>query len=801
MYLLLLIPTSIFVLYRRWPAWIWTTSTLAIFTLQGICSQFNLAMLVLSVFLIFIMFFIHFGGLRRIWFTAPLYRWFSKALPPISKTEEEAIAAGTVWWDAELFSGKPDWNKLFSATAASLTSEEQDFIDGPVKQLCTMLDEWEINQHGDLSPEVWQFVKDNGFFGMIIPKEYGGKGFSAHANSAVVMKIASKSVTCAVTVMVPNSLGPGELLEQFGTQEQKDKYLPSLANGKDVPCFALTSPWAGSDAGGIPDTGIICEREIDGKKVLGYELSWDKRYITLAPVATLLGLAFHMKDPDHLLGDKEDLGITLALVETTTQGVEIGDRHSPIGSPFMNGPTRGDKVFIPMNTIIGGQERIGHGWRMLMSCLAAGRAISLPAMATAGSQYAIFTSSAYAQLRRQFRVSVNQFEGIQEVLARMAASAYRCESARSLTLTAIDMGEKPVVLSAILKHYLTEDYRRNINGALDIHGGKGICLGPDNYLASPYQTLPVSITVEGANILTRSMIVFGQGAIRCHPWLLKEMQAAQQGGPQGLYAFDNALLQHLGFVFSNAVRAKVLAFTGGRSSLLKQAGLVGWSVRRVNRLSAAFALTSDLTLAVLGGKFKFAEFLSGRLADILSYMYLSTSALKNWMDQGQPAEQEDLVRWVMMDSFHLAEQALIDVIENFPIKFFRPLLKIALFPWGRWAKKPGDQLTHKFVKQLRQPGALRDFLGKGIHVDPKGNSPVDHLEKTFIQMHNCEASANIVRNAYRQELYPDNVDALAQKAVKSGLLEEKQAAALCEAIHNLDRVIQVNEFKPEQFKS
>src|SRR5262249_33370435 len=496
--------------------------------------------------------------------TRPILSWYRKVLPPISPTERDAIAAGTVWWDAELFSGKPHWEKLRTFAAPHLTPEEQAFLDGPVEKLCAMLSDWEIRRNGVLPEHVWSFIRDNGFMGMIIPKERGGLGFSALMHSAVVMKVASRSPAAAVTVMVPNSLGPAELLMRYGTDAQRDYYLPRLARGEEIPCFALTAPEAGSDAASIPAKGVVCYGEHPGKRVLGMRVTWNKRYITLAPVATILGLAFRLYDPEHLLSDKDDIGITLALVPTNTPGVEIGRRHFPAGQAFQNGPTQGRDVFIPMDYVIGGQAQVGHGWRMLMDCLAAGRAISLPALGTGAAMFCARFAGAYARIRRQFGLPIGRFEGIETPLARIAGYAYSLEAARRLTASSLDHGEQPSVLSAILKYHATERMRIALNDALDIHGGRAICDGPRNYLFGVYMSVPVAITVEGANILTRSLMIFGQGAIRCHPYLLKEMESANLPDPdESLRAFDKALFAHVRSATSNIMRSLVHNVTFG----------------------------------------------------------------------------------------------------------------------------------------------------------------------------------------------------------------------------------------------
>ena len=734
--------------------------------------------------------------LRRALLTDRLFDWFRKVLPAMSSTEREALESGTTWWDAELFSGRPKWRKLMQHPKPSLSAEEQAFLDGPVEELCRMLDQWQIGQDQDLPPEVWNFIRNNRFLAMIIPKEYGGLEFSAQGNAAVVTKISSCNQTAAVTVMVPNSLGPGELLHYFGTKEQKDHYLPRLARGEDIPCFALTSPLAGSDAASMPDKGVVCKGMYQGKEVLGLKVSWDKRYITLAPVATVVGLAFKAFDPDGLLGDKKDLGITCALIPANTPGVETGNRHLPGGAPFMNGITRGKDVFIPMDWVIGGQERVGQGWRMLMHCLSAGRAISLPAQAVAGGKICSMLTGAYARVRYQFKQPIGKFEGIQEPLARIGGETYRMDAAHRMTLVALDQGEKPAVLSAILKANLTEANRRVVNDAMDVHGGKAVVLGPRNYLAQGYQSLPVAITVEGANILTRSMIIFGQGAIRCHPWLLKEMTAATSQAPDARKQFDRALFGHFGYTISNTVRAFVLGLTGGRLSRAPVAGPLKRDVQRINRLTAAFTLIADFTLLILGGRFKFAEKLSGRFADALSHLYLASAIVKRFEDDGRPAEDLPLARWGLDDSLHRVEQALIGVLSNFPIGWMGRLLRAWAFPFGRVHEPADDRTGQRIAELLMSHNPSRDRLLGDVFRPVDGVGAAVAL-KAFDAMLAAEEAERAVVNGLKRMPTPINVEGLAKKAVEAGLITDEQARTLIQAQKLAGELIAVDDFSPE----
>jgi len=732
--------------------------------------------------------------LRRALVTDRLFDWFGKVLPAMSDTEREALESGTTWWDAEIFSGRPRWKRLMKHPAPSLTDEERAFLDGPVEALCRMLDEWQIYNDQDLPPEVWEHLRKHRFFSMIIPKEYGGLGFSAQGNGAVVTKIASCSAAAATTVMVPNSLGPGELLHHFGTKEQKDHYLPRLASGEDIPCFALTSPLAGSDAASMPDKGIVCKGMHNGEEVLGLRVTWDKRYITLAPVATLIGLAFKAFDPNGLLGERESLGITCALIPADAPGVDNGKRHVPGGSPFMNGPTRGTDVFIPMDWVIGGRERIGQGWPMLMHCLSAGRAISLPALSVANGKLLSLLSGAYARVRYQFKQPIGNFEGIQEPLARIAGETYRMDAAHRMTLVALDQGEKPAVLSAILKANLTEGYRRLTIDAMDIHGGKGIIMGPRNYLGLIYQSLPVAITVEGANILTRSMIIFGQGAIRCHPWLLKEMTAATSQAPDARRAFDRALFGHIGYTIRNAVRSLALGLTGGRLSHAPLGAPVARHYRRINRLTANFTLIADVALLMLGGKFKFAEKLSGRFADALSHLYIASAALKRFADDGRPDEDLPLVEWAVADSLHRVEEALHGVLANFPSAVAAAALKRVCFPFGRVHGPPDDRTGERVARLLMTANRARDRLTHDVFRPVTGPGAAVALD-AFEAVLAAEDAERALVNGLKRQPTPVNVDKLTAEGVAAGLIDEQQARLLIEAQRLSAELIAVDEFE------
>jgi acyl-CoA dehydrogenase len=733
--------------------------------------------------------------LRRLLISDRLFSLYRKLMPSMSSTEREALEAGTVWWDGEIFSGRPRWRRLLKVKPPGLTEREQAFLDGPVEELCRMLNDWEIcDSYRKLPGPIWDFLKQHRFFSMIIPEEYGGLGFSAQGNSAVVMKLCSRNLTAAVTVMVPNSLGPAELLLHYGTEEQKHYYLPRLASGEEIPCFALTSSGAGSDAGSMSDHCIVCMGTHEGQEVLGMRVTWDKRYITLAPVATLLGLAFKAQDPDGLLGDNPDLGITCALIPADTPGVEIGNRHMPIGSVFQNGPTRGKDVFIPMDWIIGGQAQIGRGWRMLMQSLSAGRAISLPALGTAGGKMAAMMSGAYARIRKQFGMPIGYFEGIEEPLARIAGRTYRMDAARKLTLVALDEGEKPGVLSAIVKYQLTEGSRQSINDAMDIHGGKGIIQGPNNYLAHAYQAAPISITVEGANILTRSLIIFGQGAIRAHPWLLKEMNAVRgRAAGNARREFDNALFSHAGYTISNGVRAFMLAVSGGLATTAPVRGPTARYFRQMTRMSAAFALVADAVLLTLGGKFKFREKLSGRLADVLIHLYLGSAVLKRFEDDGRPQEDLPLLQWAMDDSLYTIQQGLLEVLQNFPAPLLRGLLRLAVFPIGRPYQRPSDRLGKQVAKMLLSENPSRDRLLDGtFHSDADDAS--GRVNRAFQLALDSADAEQAIQNALKQPVSPENYLPLVKRAVESGVITEEQATRVRLAQQAAAAVIEVDEF-------
>jgi acyl-CoA dehydrogenase len=740
--------------------------------------------------------------LRRALVSKPLLALYRRILPPMSDTERIALEAGTVWWEGELFRGHPDWTRLHAYPEPALTAEEQAFLDHEVDELCRLSDDWRISHElMDLPPEAWQYIKDKGFLGLIIPKKYGGKEFSAWAHSQIVTKLSTRCSASAVTVMVPNSLGPAELLLHYGTDAQKDHYLPRLARGLEIPCFALTSPQAGSDAASIPDYGIVCRGKHQGREVLGMRVTWDKRYITLGPVATLLGLAFRLYDPEHLIGDTEDLGITCALIPTDHPGVQIGRRHFPLNAVFQNGPNWGKDVFMPLDWIIGGPAMAGQGWRMLMECLAAGRSISLPASNTGMAKLTARAVGGYARVRSQFKTAIGRFEGIQEPLARIGGNLYMMDAARRMTAGAIDLGEKPSVVSAIVKYHITERARSVVNDGMDILGGKGICLGPSNFLGRAYQQIPIGITVEGANILTRSLIIFGQGAIRCHPYVLREMRAAlAEDTPAALAEFDSALFAHIGYTVSNAVRALVTGLTG--SHWVGVPAGVAPETRRyyqqLTRFSTAFAFLADAAMLTMGGDLKRKERLSARLGDILSLMYLCSATLKRYEADGRQAEDAPLMHWAIWDAMYQAQHAFEGVMSNFPNRALAVLLRALIFPLGRPYVVPSDRLGTQVAKCLIEPGASRDRLTADMYLPQDEHEPVAAIELALKATVAAEAIEARLRAAQKRGELKARGPALMQAAVDAGLIDAAERALIERRDQLRDRVVKVDDF-PQDF--
>ncbi|CAE6825806.1 Acyl-coenzyme A dehydrogenase [Paraburkholderia aspalathi] len=742
--------------------------------------------------------------LRRTWLTKPVLDIFRKILPEMSPTERDAIEAGTVWWDAQLFSGRPHWDTLLGYGPATLSAEEQAFLDVECEQLCDLANDWETSMvWQDLSPETWQYIKERGFLGMIIPKQYGGKQFSAYAHSQVIMKLSTRCSAAAVSVMVPNSLGPAELLMHYGTEEQKNHYLPRLARGDDIPCFALTSPYAGSDAAAIPDVGIVCKGTFEGRETLGFRVTWDKRYITLGPIATVLGLAFRALDPDHLLGSEEEPGITCALIPTDHPGVNIGRRHWPLNAVFQNGPNSGKDVFIPLDWVIGGRAQVGNGWRMLMECLAAGRAISLPSSNVGMAKIAVRGTGAYAAIRRQFRTPVGKFEGVQEALGRMGGNLYVMDAARRLSAHAVDLGEKPSVISAIAKYHITERARMVINDGMDVAAGKGICMGPSNFLARAYQQVPIAITVEGANILTRCLIIFGQGAIRCHPYVLKEMEATRETDrSKALRDFDAAFFGHVSFTLSNVVRSFVYGVTGGAfitKPRTAYAPLLSY-YRAATRISTAFALLADVSMFVLGGDLKRRERISGRLGDVLSQLYLISATLKRFEDEGRQEEDLPLVRWGVEDSLYKAQHALDGVLANYPNRLAAGLVRVLAFPFGLPHREPSDRLGTEIAELMQTPGAARNRLVSDSYVPHPDVDALGYGELVFELNPRFTEIDQKLRDAVKQGLLepmPQSLPQLAawtETAQQKGLIDADDRRVLEDYARYGAQVVKVDDF-------
>ena len=794
---------------RESPMWQWGVGALVIGLLSRIDLSAGFAFgggvgLVLALLPGLILLALSVKAIRMPVLITPVYGAVKSILPKVSRTEQEALDAGTVGWDAELFSGRPDWSKLSAIRPLTLTADEQAFLDNQTETACKMIDDWDIrNNRADLSPELWQYLKDEGFLGMLIAKEHGGLGFSAQAQSMIVSKIASRSVAAGITVMVPNSLGPGELLEKYGTPEQKEKYLGRLARGLEVPCFALTGVHSGSDAGGMRDIGVVTKGMWEGKETLGVTLSFDKRYITLAPIATLVGLAFILKDPENLLGKGENIGITLALVPHDHPGVEIGRRHFPARQAFMNGPTRGTDVFIPMEFLIGGIDYAGQGWRMLMECLSTGRAISLPAIGTTSIKQALRVTSAYARVRRQFGIPVGLMEGVAEPLGEMVKRAYTFEASRRLTASMVDEGQRPAVISALLKYRTTEAMRDSVDDSFDIHGGRAIQDGPTNYLFGGYMATPVAITVEGANILTRTLMTFAQGVLRAHPFLYKEIAAAQNADKKaGVDQFDVAFGGHTRFMLRNIVASFLHGVSNGAfASTPTENEMAGW-YRKLHRYAQAFALTADWTTVILGGQLKRKQKLSGRMADILGDLYLMSATLRRFEDEGRIAEDKALVDAIMADRIAAMEQSFDAVFANFPNRLAANAMRFLCFPLGRHAKPASDRVNYRFVRAVLQPGAFRDRLTTGLYVSADPDDVTGVLEDALIKVTEAEEIETKFIKASRKGVFERRLDRDAiEDAVAAGVLTGNEAGIMRAAEEATDRVVKVDDFAADELSA
>ena len=741
---------------------------------------------------------------RRKQISAPLLKMFAKVTPKLSETERTALEAGTVGFEGELFSGKPDWHELLKQPKPELSVEEQAFMDGPVEELCAMIDDWQITHElADLPPDVWEFIKQNKFFGMIIPKQYGGLQFSALAHSAVLQKLSTMSATVSSTVAVPNSLGPAELLLHYGTDEQKNHYLPRLAVGEEIPCFALTGPYAGSDATSIPDVGIVCRQMVDGVETLGLKLSFDKRYITLAPIATVVGLAFRMYDPEHLLGEQEDLGISLALLPRSTPGLQVGRRHFPLNIPFQNGPVHGKDVFAPLSVLIGGPKMAGHGWRMLVEVLSVGRAISLPSNATGGMRASALATGTYARMRKQFGLAVARFEGVEEALARIGGLAYATTALSRATAAAVDRGEKPAVTSAIAKYHATEWARQVAADTMDVHGGKAVQLGPKNYAGRGWSAVPIAITVEGANIMTRSLMIFGQGAIRCHPYVLKEMQAlsiADRG--EQLKVFDRLLFSHIGFGISNAVRSFAMALSGSQLGEAAGDAYTRRYYRKLDRYSASLALCADVFMGVLGGKLKFKEKLSARLGDVLSYLYIASAMLKQYEDNGRPQADRPMLAWAFHQCMWLIQNALDGAIRNFPVRPVAWLLRALVFPLGRREVPPSDRLGRRVAALLTAPNEALDRLTAWVYTTPTPNNTVGRMKALLPDVIAAEPVDRKFGKALKAGQFSshDYMGQLAE-AQQAGVISEAEADLLRRVREGVFEFISVDDFDTDEMRA
>lgn len=722
-----------------------------------------------------------------------------KLFPPMSETERTALEAGTVWVDKDLFSGKPDLRKLAQEHwCHEVPADVQEFLDGPVEEVCSMMDDWKAFREMDLPDEVWEFLKRHGFFGLIIGKEHGGRGFGAAGTSAVVHKLASRSFPLSVTVMIPNSLGPAELLSHYGTEKQKELYLPRLADGRDIPCFALTEPTAGSDAGSIRASGVVFRGD-DGEPRI--KLNFDKRYISLATRATLVGLAFKLKDPEELLGKGKFIGITCALIPSETPGLDLSQRHDPLGVPFYNCPVRGDDVVIDVEQIIGGPDGAGHGWRMLMDCLSAGRGVALPASSVAGAKISARVAGAYSRVRKQFGMPIGNFEGIEEPLARLAGRAYIMDAARVFTCAGIDAGEKPSVLTAIAKYNQTELIRESVNDAMDIIGGAGISRGPRNLMAGMYMGVPIGITVEGANILTRSMIIFGQGAVRCHPWALEEMNAARENDGK---TFDRALWGHVGHIVRNATRATLLTLTRGWLVLPPTSGPTARYWRRLSWASASFAILTDIAMAGLGGQLKRREKLTGRFADILSWMYLATATLRRFEAEGKKESDVRLMKWSMETCFERIQEAFDGLYPNFPLPVVGTFFRRIAAPWSRlnsFGPGPGDRLGAAAASAIRDESPLRTRLTSGLFVPSDETEALGRLETAFGAAIAADEPTSAIRAAMRAgTLKKGAPESRVDEAVEAGVIDVEGGVLVGEAARLREDLIQVDSFPADEFK-
>ncbi len=800
---LLLIGIVWWLLFHRTKTIVWTGVMAAVLLVYSFFSSVTWFIL-LPAWIIYLVSAVLFNiaDVRRPFFTKGILAYFKRVLPPISRTEQEALDAGDVWWEKDLFQGNPDWKKFSEYKKPTLSQEEQSFVDNQVNTLCRMLDDWQIVQDRRIPEAAWDYMRKEGFFGLCIEKKYGGHAFSAYAHSTIVGKISSRSLSAAVSMMVPNSLGPAELVYHYGTDEQKDYYLPRLASGEEIPCFGLTGPSAGSDAGSIPDKGVVCKGMYKGSEVLGIRLTWDKRYITLAPIATVIGLAFKLYDPDKLVGDKEDIGITLCLIPADYPGVEVGLRHFPAGMAFMNGPTRGKDVFIPMEFIIGGQDRLGEGWKMLMACLSIGRSISLPAISSAAARLGYAMTGAYARIRKQFKIPIAKFEGVEEALANIAGKTYIIEATRAMTASVVDLGLKPSIASALTKYHTTELGRDVLNYVMDVHAGKAVQHGPSNYMCHAHQSIPVSITVEGANILTRNLIIFGQGVMRCHPYIEAEIQAAHGGeGKDALKAFDKVLYSHIGYALSNLAKALWYGITGGRFINVPIEQKLLPYYRQLTRMSTALAFATDISLLLLGGDIKRKESLSARLGDILSYLYLGSAVLRRCREQGETETDLDSAEWAMQYILQQTQKAIDDLTHNFPIKGVGRCMRLVIFPYGQsYRTGPSDELSHKLVRAMIKQTDFRKEFTKDIFIGEGVDDPTGRVEYAFNAVLAAKDAEKKFYSAVSEDLISSASDFEEQLniAAKEGILTKEEIELLRKADEAVRKAVAVDDFTDEE---
>ncbi len=805
MFLLALLVVALGCAYFKTSIIVWSAATAAVLLGFSIAGQPGWILLTLS-WLLFLAVAIPLNHRpwRREFITAPILKGFEKMTPQISETERIALEAGSVGFEGELFTGNPRWSRFIKKPLHELSTEEQAFLEGPVEELCGMIDDWEFSHYrAGVSDEAWDHLRKNKYFGMIIPKEYGGLGFSAVAHRAVLEKVGGMSSQVGSIIAVPNSLGPAELLLHYGTKEQKDYYLPRLASGEEIPCFGLTSTLAGSDATSISDYGVVCKKKYKGKQTLGIVLNFEKRYITLAPCATVVGLAFRLYDPDGLIGDTKDIGISVALLPADTPGMEIGRRHFPLNNPFPNGPIVGKDVFVPLDTLLGGVEHAGNGWRMLIESLSVGRAISLPSSTSGGAKAATLVTGAYARIRKQFNLPIGRFEGVEEALARMAGYTYAISALSRQTASAVDDGEKPAVPGAIAKYHCTEQSREIIKDAMDIHGGKGIILGPKNYLGRAWQGAPIWITVEGANILTRTMMIFGQGAIRCHPYVLKELEALKiEDDDERLKTFDKLLFAHIGHSISNAVRAFILGLSFARFAAVPGDRRTRKYYRKLSRYSAAFAYLADIIMLTYGGKLKMKEKVSGRLGDVLSQLYICSAMLRRFEHEGRPAADQPILAWAFHDAIFKIQTAMRGVIDNYPIAWIRPFLRVVIFPLGRVERAPNDRLGHKVASLLLSPSETRDRLTRGVYKSDAAGHWVGVMEKLLPDVIAAEPLERRMLKAQRNGQLKGYVSSEhIASAVENKVLTDKEAEFLASVRKRALEIISVDDFELEELQA